>query len=82
MFTHNGVKMNSPIDKLLDTVDWRPITYDEIPEEIYATHEGVLMVGDVTFRVYVLSDGRRVVDSDDIHKFFGTETTGDNALSS
>ena len=36
----------------------------------YTTHEGILKIGDVEMRVYVLNTGERVIDADDIEKFF------------
>lgn len=62
--------MNS-IDLLLDQVDWQLVQNDETPEGLYATHQGVLKIGDLEFRVYVLSDGNRVIDAEDMNKYLG-----------
>jgi hypothetical protein len=44
--------------------------FDGLP---VVTHQGVLAVGGHELRVYQLSDGRRVVAADDVHRFFGIE---------
>lgn len=66
----------SPMDQLLDAVEWT--ARGEIPPEDtsmpYATHEGVLRIGDQELRVARLSDGRAVIDRDDLIAFFGADT--------
>ena len=41
------------------------------------THAGVFVVGGHGLKVYQLSDGRRVIDADDVHRFFGTDDLTD-----
>jgi hypothetical protein len=63
-----------PIDALLDRVEWAEIDNppgDTYPSELYATHEGILRIGDYTFRVYQLNNGMRVFNAEDIESFFG-----------
>jgi hypothetical protein len=62
-----------PIDIMLDQVEYRKLPEPTIiPDIPYATHEGVLTLGEgVTFKVYQLNDNRRVIDAEDVHKFFG-----------
>jgi hypothetical protein len=43
---------------------------DGKPAELHATHEGDLVVGEKRLHCYQLSDGRRVVDADDVDRFF------------
>lgn len=66
----------STIDMMLDGVTWVAVdpnkqigTHDDdIP---YATHEGVLQIGDLSVHVYQLSNGQRVIDSEDIRALVG-----------
>jgi hypothetical protein len=64
--------MKSVIDKMLDSVDWTPVEHLPPPTytELYATHVGVLTIGDFTFKCHVLSNGQRVIDADDLERFF------------
>lgn len=57
---------------LLDAVEWTPgeRPTDCNPELPWATHNGVLRLGGFELRVYQLSDGRRVIDADDMNTFF------------
>jgi hypothetical protein len=59
-----------PIERMLDAVEWRPIP-GAGGTDLHATHEGVLALADIELRCYVLSDGTRVFDADDIERFFG-----------
>lgn len=71
--------MKSPIDMMLDGVQWRPIpqelrpgTHDGLP---VATHKGELKLalpgarGELSLPVYQLSDGRRVISEEGVQKF-------------
>ena len=69
--------MKSPFKKLLDRVNWKPAPEPD-PEEyglLRVTHEGALRIGDARIRVYLLSDGKRVLDPLDLEKFFSDEAT-------
>lgn len=62
----------SAIDKLLDSVEW--VASGPAPERSdlpHVTHEGVLRVGELSLRVYQLSNGVRVIDPDDFARIFG-----------
>ena len=72
--------MKTPIQKMLDQVEWKEIINPSEPELTpinddlpYATHMGVLDIGEFQFKVYQLNDGQRVIDEEDIKKFFGGE---------
>lgn len=63
----------SPIDAYLDTIEWRELPPNEVDKSDvlpYATHEGVLTAGDSQLRVYQLNTGDRIIDKDDMDKFF------------
>lgn len=60
------------IDLMLDKINW--IQYEdeerhnsELP---YATHSGVLKIGDIELKCYRLNNGMAVFDADDIENFF------------
>ena len=65
----------APIDIVLDRVDWKvveqqeddPASNDGIP---YATHWGEMDFMGHTLRCYRLSDGRAVINADDLDEFF------------
>lgn len=42
-----------------------------------ATHEGVLVVGGLTIKTYVLKGGERLLDADDVQAFFAAISAGD-----
>lgn len=68
--------MKPPMDVLLDAIEWHPtgdaedvsMVDDSIP---WVTHEGTLIIGGFNFRCLMLNDGRRIIDSEDLEKFFG-----------
>jgi hypothetical protein len=68
--------MKTPIDTILDALEYQEAEYterDAITSEagiLHVTHEAVLKVGDKNLRVYILSDGERVIDAEDLEKFF------------
>ncbi len=60
--------------KLLDSVDWRPIQQLKVlGHDVYATHEGHLSGDWGSLRVFKLSNGERVFDADDIAELLGLE---------
>ena len=63
--------MTSPVDRLMDSLEWTPTGatpgQDGLP---YATHTGVLMLGEMALRCYQLSNGQRVLDAKDLAKMF------------
>ena len=61
------------IESALDQVEWTPLGRDPENEGSgmpFATHVGLLKIGDFQFHVYRLSDGQRVVDADDSEALF------------
>ena len=78
--------MKSPIETLLDQVEWKETPETEsvgtwfeasgvnfVNDEglPYATHEGVMRVGDFEFKCYQLSNGTRVISKESMEAFFG-----------
>lgn len=63
----------TPIEMMLDGVEWVPCSAErEGCEDLpYATHEGVLEIGDFRLRCYRLSNGQAVFHADDIKAAFG-----------
>ena len=68
-----GDEMNAPaMDVLFKDVKWEPVEVDPPTDGTpYATHEGILQLGNHSLRVVQLNDGRRVIDADDLREFFG-----------
>ena len=66
---------NHPINRLLDAVKFTEIQREEQPQEgaLYATHEGVLVIGTFQFKVYQLNNGERVLDAKDVEQFFASQ---------
>jgi hypothetical protein len=68
--------MTTPIEKLLLAVEWLPVdkppppSFSPLP---FATHQGVLRIGDARLRCYRLNTGKTVFDADDVREFFGGE---------
>ena len=76
--TRRKIQALQPIEQLLDAVEWTAIPLEEqkAPEgSLYATHEGVLKIGDCSLRCFTLNDGQRVFDAEYVAKFFGVEET-------
>lgn len=65
--------MNGP--DILADVDWVPVDNAGADNqgELYATHTGIFKMSGFEFRCYQLNDGRRVLDSDDLERFFGVK---------
>lgn len=65
------MNMKKPVEHLLDNVEWKPMPPlagggGPFP---YATHEGVLQIGELNLRVYQLNTGQRVIREEDLEKF-------------
>ena len=64
----------TPVDLMLDGVEWTILppsersTESELP---FATMEGVLHICGFAMRAYQLNDGTRLLDADDVARFFG-----------
>lgn len=62
--------MATPIDIMMEGVDWQKTDNDATVAGLYATHSGVLEIGGFKLRCYRLNDGMAVFDADDVEKFF------------
>jgi hypothetical protein len=52
------------------------VTPNEKPKNLkegalWATHSGVLKIGDIELKCHILNNGERVFDADDVEKHFG-----------
>lgn len=74
-------KGKSPLDKLLDQVDWQPSSswHGQIMAELgeaadsipFITHSGVLKLGEMgSIHVVMLSDGQRIIPEGEIERVF------------
>ncbi len=63
--------MKSPIDIAMDQVEFKETGNKPEGDMPYATHEGLLKIGDLEFKCYRLSTGQSVIDSDDFNNFLG-----------
>lgn len=66
--------MKTPIEQMLDLVDWAAIERTEEPKADlpHATHSGVLTIGAIDLKVFRLSNGMAVIDADDMQRFLGS----------
>lgn len=63
----------SAADHIFDATQWTALP-PKAPDPSgfpHATHSGELRIGDAVLRCYQLSDGRRVIDGDDVVRFLG-----------
>ena len=64
--------MKTLIDRILDAVDWQENIPPEHPGDIpWATHSGVMIIGNNRIKVHQLSNGMRVIDVEDLERLFG-----------
>ena len=69
--------MTTPIERILDQLEWEKIKLDEIPSTdlSYVTHQGVIELpienNVIKIKVYQLSNGIRVLDQNDLNELFG-----------
>jgi hypothetical protein len=56
------------IDKVAEKVDYK----GNIPKGLHVTHEGVLEIGEIKLKCFILSDRRRIFDAKDVKKYFGS----------
>lgn len=57
----------TPIEVLLQRVEWQPTGAAQGSGDLpYATHQGVLQIGDISLRCYRLNDGLALIDADDM----------------
>ena len=64
--------MKTPTEQMLDTLDYTPTNdkpnKDGLP---YVTHEGILQLGEISIKVYVLNTGQRIIAEEEMEKVFG-----------
>ena len=65
----------SPIETMLDNVDWAPIeiVYDQKKVDAtipVATHSGVLVIADIRIKCWRLNTGQAVIDFDSLESLF------------
>lgn len=66
--------MKAPVERLLDQVEWLPLPPNDEPGDLpYATHEGILRIGDLELKCYTLNTGARVFEVNDLLRFFGAK---------
>jgi hypothetical protein len=67
--------METPIDTALDRlVEWHAVPAPAVDNESglpYATHEGVLRIGDSELKLVVLNTGQRLITQESLNRFFG-----------
>lgn len=56
------------VDLLAGAV-WTEASHDQVPDGLYATHEGVFEFGGARLRCYRLNDGRAIFDAEDFEAF-------------
>lgn len=70
--------MKTPIEMMMDGVDWVKNEYEisepQIRAELnglpYATHSGVLHIGGKSLRCHRLSTGQAIIEAEDMNNFF------------
>jgi hypothetical protein len=69
-----GMAMDKPpIEVMLDRLQWEeiPFNHNNMDESIpYATHSGILKIAQFELKVFQLSNGKRVINADDLEAFF------------
>lgn len=64
--------MSLPVEKLINGVVTPNKKPDNIQEgQLWATHSGVLKIGECELKCHILNNGMRIFDADDIEKYFG-----------
>lgn len=62
------------MDAMFENVRWKELAAleEDQGDGLWATHEGTLeFAPGVSLRCYQLNDGQRVLDADDVTRFFG-----------
>jgi hypothetical protein len=62
--------MKKPIDILLDQVAWELLPPEGKQQGLFATHRGVLELGEIKIPCYRLNDGRAAIEDGAIDKLF------------
>lgn len=62
----------TPIEQILDKLEYTPTNAEPSKDGIpHVTHESILKLGELSVRVYVLSDGNRIIPEEDMKRIFG-----------
>jgi hypothetical protein len=61
----------TPVEAMLDQVEWKILPPMDEGETPHATHSGVLRIGNAELKCYQLSNGQSIFDADDLMAFFG-----------
>lgn len=62
----------TPIEKAMSEIDLTPTGAQPNDESLpYATHTGIMKIGEIEIEVNVLNDGRRIISEDALTKIFG-----------
>lgn len=61
----------TPIEKMLESIDFKPVENTPSGDLPYVTHEGMLKIGEIEVRVYQLNDGQRIIQKEDFERLFG-----------
>lgn len=56
----------TPIDAIFETLDWKAEPPQEPGELPHVTHSGVLSIAGMRLRCYRLSDGRAIINAEDM----------------
>lgn len=65
--------MNTPIEKLLDAVDWKAVPQPAEIDLVYphVTHTGVLRLWGFSYEAVQLSNGQRTITEESLLKWLG-----------
>jgi hypothetical protein len=70
----------SAIESMLErNVEWTDLPEPETTDGLYAVKQGVLELGALRLRSYVLNNGERVFDADDVGRYWAGATDGERA---
>lgn len=67
---------DNPEDVITDAIEWQDV---DPPDDVsgdtpYTVKRGVLRIDESELRCYVLSDGQRMFNAEDVAQFFGGDT--------
>lgn len=66
----------SNMDGIMDNLDWKAVdtAIGDVDGNIpHVTHTGVLEITGIKMKCYRLSNGKTIIDSEDVNKLFGGE---------
>ena len=63
----------TPIDQIMNAVEWEPVEGQIVEDDgsSYATHHGMLRIAGFEPKCYQLNTGQRVIDAEEMERFFG-----------